>query len=272
MRESNALEQLLRGYKQSGRCGPGHTGGIHATKCSLAGWLYSLYDGYIDNRPPNKVPRKATRPYESLVRAKAASDTRRKILDTAMRLFLERGYGKVTVADIAAEAALASPTVYVSTGGKSAILATLIEESMSDPIVNETLSAVGKSESGGEVLRITAHGVRLDNERYHDIVQVMKNAASLDAAAADILARSDKGYREALGEVARHLTTLKAVKGGVTEARATDVLWFFLGHEAWHLLVADRQWSWDDAEQWLTQQAAAALLKRSGTRKGKINE
>jgi hypothetical protein len=26
-------------------------------------------------------------------------------------------------------------------------------------------------------------------------------------------------------------------------------------------LSADRQWSWADAEQWLTAQAAAALLK-----------
>ena len=186
-----------------------------------------------------------------------------------MRLFLERGYGKVTVADIAADTALASPTVYASTGGKSAILGTLIEESMSDPIVNETLSAVGKSESGDEVLRIAAHGVRLDIERYHDIIQVMKHAASLDDDAADILTRSDRGYRAALGEVARHLDTLKALKGGVTEARATDILWFLLGHEAWHLLVAERQWSWDEAEQWLTEQAAAALLKRSDSRKEK---
>jgi len=83
-----------------------------------------------------------------------------------MRLFLERGYGKVTIADIAAEAELASPTVYASTGGKAAILATLIEESMSDPIVDETLSAVRNSDSGDEVVRIAAHGVRLDNEAY----------------------------------------------------------------------------------------------------------
>jgi len=179
-----------------------------------------------------------------------------------MRLFLERGYGKVTIADIAAEAELASPTVYASTGGKAAILATLIEESMSDPIVDETLSAVRNSDSGDEVVRIAAHGVRLDNERYHDIIHVMTHAASLDDAAADILTRSDKGYREALGKIATHLDRLKALKGGVTEDRATDILWFYLGHEAWHLLVADRQWSWDDAEHWLTEQAAAGLIKR----------
>jgi len=41
------------------------------------------------------------RPYQSVRRTQAAADTRATILSTAMRLFLEQGYGKVTVNDIA---------------------------------------------------------------------------------------------------------------------------------------------------------------------------
>ena len=204
---------------------------------------------------------KSSRPYRSTVRAQAASNTRRSILDTAMRLFLERGYARVTVGDIALQASLALPTVYASTGGKSAILATLIDEAMRDPIVDETLSAVGRSNSADEVLRITAHGVRVDNERYHDIIEVMKYAAVVDATATDILQRSDAGYRQALGQIARRLRTLKALPPRMTHARATDVMWFYFGREAWHLLVADRGWSWDEAERWLVSQAVAALIR-----------
>jgi AcrR family transcriptional regulator len=179
---------------------------------------------HIENEKPRGAPANATRrPYRSNVRAQAALDTRRNILDTPMRLFLERGYGMVTVADIAAEASLASPTVYGSTGGKAAILATLIDESMSDPIVDETLSAVRKRTSGDEVLRIAGHGVRVDNERYHDIVQVMKNATAVEAAAAGIFARSHAGYLNAMAEIARRLRTLKALQRGLTEDMATDV-------------------------------------------------
>jgi AcrR family transcriptional regulator len=178
-----------------------------------------------------------------------------------MRLFLENGYGKVTVNDIAAEASLATATVYSSAGGKAAILSTLIDEAMRDPIVEETLSAVHKSRSGDEVLDIAVHGVRLDNERYHDIVEVMKNAAAVDVAATDILLRSDTGYRQALGQIARRLKTLKALKVGISEGRATDILWFYVGREAWHLLVADCRWSWDEAEEWLTGRAAEALIR-----------
>jgi AcrR family transcriptional regulator len=205
------------------------------------------------------MPAKSSRPYRSEVRAQSASNTRRKILDAAMRLFLEHGYAKVTVGDIAAQASLALPTVYASTGGKAAILATIIDEAVHDPIVDETLSAVRKSKSGEDIIGITAHGTRLDNERYHDIVQVMKTAAAVDENATEILHRSDAAYRRALGQIARRLRAVKALPAGMTEARATDVLWFYFGGDTWHLLVGDRGWSWDEAERWLRLQATVAL-------------
>ena len=42
----------------------------------------------------------------------------------------------------------------------------------------------------------------------------------------------------------------------LADRQAVDILWFYLGYEAWHVLVSERQWSWDDAELWLGEQAA----------------
>ena len=207
---------------------------------------------------------RGTRPYHSALRAQAAADTRATILAAAMRLFLEQGYGKVTVGDIAREATLAVPTVYASTGGKSAILATVIDAAIRDAIVEETLSAVYESRAPHDVIDLTAHGTRVDNERYHDIVQVMKAAAAIDESATEILTRSDREYRRALSRIARRLHEMNALKSGVTKQRATDILWFYFGREAWHLLVFDRHWSWDDAERWLSKQAATALIDTNG--------
>jgi AcrR family transcriptional regulator len=176
-------------------------------------------------------------------------------------LFLERGYGQVTVGDIAEGASVALPTVYASTGGKAAILSTLIEEAMGDPIVDQTLAAVSASRSAEDVLELTARGVRADNERYHAIVQVMKTAAIVDSTAREILLRSDEAYRQALGHTARRLRSLKRLRRGLNERRATDVLWFYLGREAWHILVTERQWSWHAAEQWLRERACEALIE-----------
>ncbi|MDT7611973.1 MAG: hypothetical protein QOG96_6476, partial [Pseudonocardiales bacterium] len=111
------------------------------------------------------------RPYRPLRRAQTASQTRAAILAAAMRLFLRRGYGNVTVADIATDARTAVPTVYASTGGKAAILATLIAEAQGDPVVEATLAAVRERTDPREVIRAATLGVRTDNERYHDIIR-----------------------------------------------------------------------------------------------------
>ena len=203
----------------------------------------------------------AGRPYQSVRRAQTASDTRTRILATAMRLFLENGYGKVTVGDIAREADVAVPTVYASTGGKSAILATLIDQARRDPVGDATLAAVGEARTPREVISVIAHGVRVDNERYHDVIQVMKTAATIDESATAILARSDRIYRETLAIVVQRLHEMSALQGHLTDQQAIDILWFYFGHEAWHTLVFERRWSWDDAERWLAEQAATALLQ-----------
>ena len=209
---------------------------------------------------PARPAREAGRPYQSPRRARAAAETRAAILAAAMRLFLSRGYGAVTVADIAREAAVAVPTVYASAGGKSAILATLIDETMRDPVGAATLAAVRQCQTPPEVIAVTVHGVRVENERYHDVIQVMVAAATLDETATATLTGSDRRVRRALAQTSRRLRDLRALKPGMTPGTATGILWFYLGHQAWHLLVAGQQWSWDDAERWLGEQAATALL------------
>ena len=42
----------------------------------------------------------------------------------------------------------------------------------------------------------------------------------------------------------------------LADRQAVDNLWPYLGYEAWHVLVSERQWSWDDAELWLGEQTA----------------
>jgi AcrR family transcriptional regulator len=210
-------------------------------------------------RPSPKAADKAARPYRSELRLKAAAQTRTTILVAAMRLFVSHGYGKVTVNDIAHEAKVAVPTVYASAGGKSAILSTLIDEAVADPVVEETLAAIRKCQCPNEVIAVTAHGTRVDNERHHDIAQVMAAAAVLDEGTTDILVRSDELYREALSHTARRLKSLRALRKGLSEKRAVDILWFYFGREAWHLFVYDRHWSWDAAESWLAAQAYTAL-------------
>jgi AcrR family transcriptional regulator len=201
------------------------------------------------------------RPYRSVRRAEAAGDTRARILDAAMRLFVGKGYGKVTVNDIAREAAVAVPTVYASTGGKTAILATIIDEAVRDPVVDDTLAAVRKARGPREVINLIANGTRVDNQRYHDIIQVNRTASAVDENATEIQERSDRIYRQALAESLPRLREMDALQDHFTDQRATDLLWFYFGHQSWHTLVAELGWTWDEAEEWLGERAATGLLK-----------
>jgi AcrR family transcriptional regulator len=205
-------------------------------------------------------PGRPGRAYQSARRAQAAADTHAAILAAALRLFREHGYGKVTVQAIACEASTAVPTVYASTGGKGAILGILIDDAMRDSIVAETLAMVDACTDPRDAIRTLVHGVRIDNERYHDIIGIMKDAAAVEQAAADVLARSDDMYRHKLAQAVDRIQETGTLRPGLTRLRAVDITWFYLGHESWHVLTSARKWTWDEAEQWFGRQLTVALL------------
>src|SRR6266851_4244582 len=65
---------------------------------------------------------KIKRPYDSSRRQEQAAGTRGRIIDAAYELFVERGYGKATLADIATTAGFAVETVYAAFGTKAELL------------------------------------------------------------------------------------------------------------------------------------------------------
>lgn len=156
------------------------------------------------------------------------------------------------------------PTVYASTGGKGAILTTLIEDGLRSSAAEEALAVVRGTGVPREALAGAARGTRLDNERHHRLVRVMVNAAHTDEHAAAALARANDAYQEALAAVTGQLCELDALRPGLAPDRATGILWFYLGHRSWHELVIEQGWSWDAAEQWLAEQVTAALLPEAG--------
>src|SRR4051794_2398198 len=70
------------------------------------------------------------RRYDAPRRRERAAGTRRRIIDAATRLFLERGYVGTTIPAVAVEAGVAVETVYRSAGGKAELLAAAVQAAL----------------------------------------------------------------------------------------------------------------------------------------------
>ncbi|GAA4596594.1 TetR/AcrR family transcriptional regulator [Planotetraspora phitsanulokensis] len=199
--------------------------------------------------------------YRSPRRADAAADTRAAILRSARELFLIHGYSAVTVAQIAAGARVAVPTVYNSAGGKTGILAALLAPAVNDPSVVEALDAVAAATDPGEVVDLTAAHTRQDHERHWDILFGLLHDGLGEAAATEVHNAGIRAYIEALTAVADRLVALDGLRPGLDRETAVDLLWFYLGQRSWFVLVGERGWSFDRAQEWLAASARQALLR-----------
>src|SRR6185437_2594599 len=70
---------------------------------------------------------KPTRAYRSPLREQQAQATRRRIIDSALALFLEQGYPATTIAAVARRAKVSADTVYATFGSKIVLLREVLD-------------------------------------------------------------------------------------------------------------------------------------------------
>jgi AcrR family transcriptional regulator len=192
-------------------------------------------------------------------RAEYAAATRAAIIDAARLLFARHGFFATTINDIAAQARVAPATVYAVTGGKRGLIRTLVDLWSQAPAVAQTLAQIEAATDPDEILRHTAAVVRSMREEYGDIVRLVLSTAPHSPEVAEDLAVATKRYRDAIQAVATRLHEVGGLHGGLTVAEASDILWFYFGYSGYFTLHDDNGWTYQQAERWLTAQAAAAL-------------
>lgn len=192
-------------------------------------------------------------------RAAYADATRVAIIDAARTLFARQGYFATKVDQIAELAQVAAGTVYVA-GGKQGLLHLLVEEWAQAPVVQDSRDRLAALENPDEILHLLAAATRSSRAEHGDIMRILLNTAPHEATAAAALEQSTERYRASMRLVAERLEALGALRKGTTVPRATDVLWFYFGYSGFFSLT-DNGWSLDQAQEWLREQAAAALLK-----------
>jgi AcrR family transcriptional regulator len=199
------------------------------------------------------------RAYVSPYRETAAARTRALILRHAAELFATRGYARVTVADIAAAAGVATKTVFASVGSKAEVLNQIVDKAVADSGYEHTVAEVLAARTAAEALRAVAHGTRLGNEGQSTALEAIRKALPVHDDGEALWQRATAAYRDALHTVAAHLQAIGGLPGAYTVDAAAGLLWLWFGPAGWHTLVTESGWTWDQAEDALHRTALAVF-------------
>ena len=193
-------------------------------------------------------------------RDRQAAQTRRDILDAALRLFAERGYARTSIADIAAEAGVAVPTLYTSVGTKPALLRHLIDSVDEKANVGELARCLHAETDPATVVELEVQITRQVAERSGSVIRALASAAVVEAEMAEAYAAGIARHRAGARSTVDKLVQLKALRPDLSPADATAIVASMTSAAMYQLLTGDYGWTFDQCAHWLNQTLRAQLL------------
>lgn len=195
---------------------------------------------------------------------------RAAVVEAARALFVERGYAATTVEAISERSDVPPATVYRLFSSKLGILTALIDAAVAGtedagPLPDQPAARAALAEpDAARQLAGFAAICRATNVRTAPIYRILTSAAASDRDAAALLA--ERAEQRSAGQklIARALARAGALRPGLRERDAADVIHALMSPEVFQLLVGDRGWPPDRYEQWLTQILIDQLLPSRG--------
>jgi AcrR family transcriptional regulator len=192
--------------------------------------------------------------------------TRAAVVDAARSLFVERGYAATTIEAISDRSDTPQATVYRLFSSKLGILKAVLDVSI---VGDDHLVAMADRP---QVLALLAHPDP-ENElaafaallgdvmaRTAPLHRILAEAARSDEDAAALLAEIARQRQRGQQRIARSLARSGALRRGLRERDAADIIHALASPEVYGLLVSDRNWSGERYEKWLTATLISQLL------------
>lgn len=207
--------------------------------------------------------KRSRRAYHSPLRADQAQQTRRKVLESARRLFIRHGYASTTVAAVADDAGVTPQTIYLSFGGKRGLLEGVME------ITGPHDTAADDEAWWHNVAQLATPSERLDKmveyscrilARTRAIHAIIRGAADNEAFAAALgrrlleerLANQTDRIRRYLGD---------ELKLGLSTAEAGERYCALASPDLYNLLTVEMHWTAEHHQHWLTDLLRTELLE-----------
>ena len=200
-------------------------------------------------------------------RAERARRTRRRIIDAAAALFLERGYAGATVRAIAEAAGVAVPTVELGFGTKARLLKAAIDVAIAGddepvPVLDRAWADTARNAtSPAALLAVAAEVIAAAQSRSAGLVLAVFEAARADPVLEDLAAELTARRRV----TARWLVDTVAGCAPVPDDDAVDTLWVLMDSAVFDRLVHRLGWSPDRYRTWFARSAARLLVPADPT-------
>jgi len=208
------------------------------------------------------------RPYNSTRRQEQAGETRLRILDAARELFVSKGYGRTTIAEIASTAGVAVETVYAAFRNKPTLLRQVWyvsfrgdEEEVRFLDRPEIRSVLAEPDLA---TRFDRHAVVVTDvfRRIARLLAALQGAAASEPAAAAMLAEWDEGRLDACTAYAEAAAATGQL--AVSEAECREVLAATMDGALWQRLVAESGWTDERFAAWLGRLWTSQLVAPKG--------
>ncbi|WP_345799973.1 TetR/AcrR family transcriptional regulator [Microbacterium sp. AZCO] len=198
---------------------------------------------------------KVKRAYDSTSRTRQAQENRDRISRAAHDLFVERGYGNTTVADVAKAAEVSPEMIFKSFGSKGGLLRSAWfvmfrgdgeDETMYDrPETRAVLDLPDLADRIAGFARLLTER----NRRSAPLLGAIEGAAATEPGAREMLTT----WHERLIDVATKFAQAAAETGqlAVAEDECRDIMYATLDGHLWRRLVVDRGWTDERYAEWL---------------------
>jgi AcrR family transcriptional regulator len=204
------------------------------------------------------------RSYDSSRRKEQARLTQRAVLRAAHDLFVAKGYGQTTIADIAAVAGVSQETIYAAFRNKATLLHRVWDVTVGgddDEVVfheRPEIKAVRAEQDLAKRLRMQAPISTATARRMTPYTRAVEGAAASEPAAAAMIAEMNRQRYEGIGVMAREAAATGQLK--VSEQECRDFMWAMTDGHLWHQLVVERGWTDEQFALWLGEMWVAALV------------
>jgi AcrR family transcriptional regulator len=210
------------------------------------------------------------RQYDSSRRKEQARQTQRAVLRAAHDLFVEQGYGRTTIADVARAAGVSAETIYATFKNKATLLHRVWDVTIGgddEEIVfheRPEIVAIRAEPDLGKRFMLHARMSTATARRMTPFRLAVQAAVGSEPAAVDMLAEMDRQRLAGMSVMAAE--SAKTGQLAVSEEECRDVIWAMTDGLLWHALVNGRGWSDERFAEWLGRVWVATLVRPKSRR------